>query len=356
MEKSKRGKLLLIIGVVVGILVGFGSYFVYDNYFSKNDVENKEENKNNDEDKKDNSNNPKLMSTEDKKNLINELVSTNVLEKAMSLDELKNSHLGTNIDAKIDNNGYFSITYDNKTEKYDKLGPIKDVYSFYNNSAIPNMLFVTKNNKLYYGYPMEYQVEEVENKDGKTVISSYVDNNTGDKYILFDDYSLINLTSGSESNKYILGENILDKDFILDGLGIYVMCSDYCSPADVTISFDGKLKIKDNDNKYVELKYNNKSVDFKYGYYKYNNEYTDANIYFVDTNNNVYMIKNYTKDNRSTKLEKLSYKFDSLNVTKTEDNTNKYTIKYDYSTTLDIDSYAFVDITKYSKIFELYNK
>lgn len=337
MEKNKRGKLLLIIGVVVGILVGCGSYFVYDNYFSKDDVVNKEENKESDE---------------DKKNLINELVSTNVLEKAMSLDELKNSHLGTNIDAKIDNNGYFSITYNNKTEKYDKLGPIKDVYSFYNNSAIPNMLFVTKNNKLYYGYPMEYQVEEVENKDGKTVISSYVDNNTGDKYILFDDYSLINLT---ESNKYILGENILDKDFILDGLGIYVMCADYCSPADVTISFDGKLKIKDNDNKYVELKYNNESVNFKYGYYKYNNEYTDANIYFVDTDNNVYIIKNYTEDNRNTKLEKLSYKFDSLNVTKTEDNTNKYTIKYDNSKTDDIE-YNFLDITKYSKIFELYNK
>lgn len=337
MEKNKRGKLLLIIGVVVGILVGCGSYFVYDNYFSKDDVVNKEENKESDE---------------DKKNLINELASTNVLEKAMSLDELKNSHLGTNIDAKIDNNGYFSITYNNKTEKYDKLGPIKDVYSFYNNSAIPNMLFVTKNNKLYYGYPMEYQVEEVENKDGKTVISSYVDNNTGDKYILFDDYSLINLT---ESNKYILGENILDKDFILDGLGIYVMCADYCSPADVTISFDGKLKIKDNDNKYVELKYNNKSVNFKYGYYKYNDEYTDANIYFVDTDNNVYIIKNYTEDNRNTKLEKLSYKFDSLNVTKTEDNTNKYTIKYDNSKTIDIE-YNFLDITKYSKIFELYNK
>lgn len=337
MEKNKRGKLLLIIGVVVGILVGCGSYFVYDNYFSKDDVVNKEENKESDE---------------DKKNLINELVSTNVLEKAMSLDELKNSHLGTNIDAKIDNNGYFSITYNNKTEKYDKLGPIKDVYSFYNNSAIPNMLFVTKNNKLYYGYPMEYQVEEVENKDGKTVISSYVDNNTGDKYILFDDYSLINLT---ESNKYILGENILDKDFILDGLGIYVMCADYCSPADVTISFDGKLKIKDNDNKYVELKYNNESVNFKYGYYKYNNEYTDANIYFVDTDNNVYIIKNYTEDNRNTKLEKLSYKFDSLNVTKTEDNTNKYTIKYDNNKTDDIE-YNFLDITKYSKIFELYNK
>ena len=60
MKKIKRGKLLLIIAIIVGILVvGVGGYFVYDKYFSNSDVENKKDdiNKENnaDNNKQDNS-------------------------------------------------------------------------------------------------------------------------------------------------------------------------------------------------------------------------------------------------------------------------------------------------------------
>lgn len=352
MEKKKRSKVLLIIGIVLGILViGFGSYFVYDKYFSKEDDKgNKEEN---------NKFDITLMSTEDRKILLEELVSLGRLEELSTIND-SDVYLQDIKSAKIDEDGELVIHHgDDTIEKY-YFGEIDQVYVLHCAGAIPCMLIINQNNDLYAGIPWHYQIsDDYTNLGNNRVVSIYVDVVFGGTYVLFDDYSLINLYYNFDDEKNVLGNDILDNDFPIEAIEALVMCSDYCTDPYFIVSFDGLIKAKTKDEDYIELKYNNKSIEFIYGYYEYvdNEDYVDiADIYLIDSDNNVYVIKNYTISNRNTKLEKLSYKFDSYTVNKSENGVSHYTIKYSDGSTKEKDEYNFVDITKYSKIFDIYNK
>lgn len=86
MEKKKRKKLIIIFSIVVGLLlVGFGSYFVIDKYFSKDDVVDKNDaNQSSDETNVGNNDNDEV--TEDE----NEFDSTHVVKDETD-DEFINS-------------------------------------------------------------------------------------------------------------------------------------------------------------------------------------------------------------------------------------------------------------------------
>ncbi len=81
MIKIKRGKLLLIIAIIVGILVvGVGGYFVYDKYFSNSDVENKKDDINKENNADNNKQDNSVVNSENKENKEKKTVKATILE------------------------------------------------------------------------------------------------------------------------------------------------------------------------------------------------------------------------------------------------------------------------------------
>lgn len=390
--KNKTNKVLLIIGLVLGILVvGFGSYFVYDKFFSEDDVVDKEnDNKENNEEEEfddysgpiDDYSDPTVITdTNTNNDFLNALNEKRYfLDLSVTLDNGEFKLDGNDYDFKLDKDGkLLALCYNQETNAYyikefSEFGNITKFFTLSFYGAPLGNVVINDEGEIYilnrdYGNEesksYEYVASKNINNTGKKAVTLYAAIKDDGFFILFEDDSLIEinrdfLISNSKSETSF-GQNIKNMNLRLDGLQIPYQCNGFCDS--VVIYFDGILKVENNESNFVEPTYNNKTLDFKYVYDEliYGDELAEKsifNIYFVDTNNNVYVIKNYSDDNKNTKLEKLSYKFDSFSTEAKQavEPAIYYIVKYSDGSTKEIYSSDFIDLTKYSKIFDLYNK
>ena len=370
MENKKKNNTLLIIVIVVIslLLVGTLAYFTYDKIFKEDKPI--EENKDN----KDNGDKTgvKMNSSYDNSTILKSLVDTGYIidkecDNICASEYLKITDFGWTYE--INENKKLVLTYyDNEYDKnitktIDKIGNVTKVFTIYLGGGIDKTYVFTENGEIYYFGGMYYgqELEKINNNTGKKLKGLYENFVTADLYVSFDDDSLLEL----DVDDLKLGKNIRDVNLLIGGLR-YQGCGDVCPPNEVMIYGDGTIKYitgkNDDGYKYSTVKYNGKDLDIKYAYFIENSSIYD--LYFVDNNNDVYVISNYyniDKDaySKDIKIEKASYKFDSLKTSKQtneDDYKITYTAKFSDGTSKDFYQFDFIDLTNtyYTTIFNLY--
>ena len=372
MENKKKNNTLLIVVIVVIslLLVGTLAYFAYDKIFKEDKpVEENKDNKDNTNNDNENKTGVKMNSSYDNSTILKSLVDVGFIYD-MECDNTCASELATNYGwtYKINDDKKLTATYYDKEEEkdvtktYDEIGNVTKVFPIYLGGGIGSTYVFTENDEVYLfeGY---IESGKLNNNTGKKPKNLYRNSITYDLYVSFDDGSLIELTGLK------LGKNIRDINLLIGGFS-YGPCGSVCPPDGFMIYGDGTIEyiIGKNDDgyKYSTIKYNGKDLDIKYAYSIENSSIYD--LYFVDNNNDVYVISNYYNSDeevysKNIKIEKLSYKFDSVKTNKKtiyEDGYSyeeiTYTAKFTDGSTKTIDSYRFIDLTntRYTTLFNLY--
>ena len=357
MENKKKNNTLLIVVIVIIslLLVGTLAYFAYDKIFKEDKPV--EENKDN----KDNGDKTgvKMNSSYDNSTILKSLVDTGFISEM----EAFNSAV-----LKLDKDKKLMYFYDDVTyKKFDEIGNVNKIFRI-SNGETPVVIFTESNEIYLFGLNgTEEKLEKIDNNTGKKPKTLYQNQVNGDEYVCFDDDSLIELNVGDLK----LGKNIRGVNLLIGGIDVYSyesQCRVFCppGPSSVRVYGDGTIKYltekNDDGYKYSTIKYNDETLDIKYIYH---DEGKLINLYFVDNNNDVYVISNYYNSDKDAyskdiKIEKASYKFDSLKTSKqkNEDGYTEtiYTVKFTDGTTKTFDGWSFVDLTDiyYTTMFNLY--
>ena len=382
MENKKKNNILLIVVIVVIslLLVGTLAYFTYDKIFKEDKpIEENKDNKDNTDSDNENKTDVKMNSSYDNSTILKSLVDAGFIidkecDNICASEYLEISHFGWTY--KINENKKLVVTYyddeydKNVSKTIDEIGNVTKVFPIYSGGTIVVTYVFTENGEIYYFGGMYYgqELEKINNNTGKKLKGLYENFVTADLYVSFDDDSLIQLDF-EDDGPVKLGRNIRDNNLLIGGFS-YGQCGDVCPPNEVMIYGDGTIKYitgkNDDGYKYSTIKYNGKDLDIKYAYFIENSSIYD--LYFVDNNNDIYVISNYYNSDKDVyskdiKIEKLSYKFDSVKTNKKtiyEDGYSyeeiTYTAKFTDGSTKTIDSYRFIDLTntRYTTLFNLY--
>ncbi len=365
MENKKKNNILLIVVIVVIslLLVGTLAYFTYDKIFKEDKpVEENKDNKDNTNNDNENKTGVKMNASYDNSTILKSLVDIRYIVEDDYYDETM---------FKIDENKKLVVTYYDEeeekdvTKRFDEIGNVTKIIHYGDASGMA--IIFTGSNEIYFfhAYDDEDKIKKIDNNTGKKPKALYQNQVNGDLYVCFDDDSLIELNVSDLK----LGKNIRDMNLFIGGLNVIDSpCGNFCSPSSVRIYGDGTVEyvsegaVFSDSHKYSTVKYNGETLDIKYIYH---DEGKLINLYFVDNNNDVYLIPNYVnfdegEISKNIKIEKASYKFNSLKTSKQKNEYNYtetiYTVKFADGSTKTIDGWSFEDLTDtyHTTLFNLY--